>query len=117
MRKLFTDRTRLVVYLERDEVDRLLAKARESGQTLVEWAREVLRGELADDTDVRGLPDLPVAKRGTGVALRHKADLPGGMRLSEEVSLADRCPHGAERNRCKKWGCYFYDIVAGRGVR
>jgi len=29
----------------------------------------------------------------------------------------DTCSHGASYNRCKVWGCYFYEVVNGRGPR
>src|SRR5277367_5067711 len=62
MRKIFSDRARIVVYLEQAEVPVMVAKAREEGKTLVEWAREVLRGEISQD--VRGVPGVRVEKRG-----------------------------------------------------
>ena len=52
MRKLFTERVRLVVYVEASDLTRLTERAREEGKTLVEWARETLLGELEDNSDV-----------------------------------------------------------------
>lgn len=46
MKKLFTERARLVIYLEQSDVIRMTAKARENGELLAEWARGVLRSEL-----------------------------------------------------------------------
>jgi len=46
MKKLFTERARLVIYLEQSDVIRMTSKAKEAGEPLVEWARNVLRNEL-----------------------------------------------------------------------
>lgn len=46
VRKLFSDRARLVVYVEAEDLNRLTAHARKEGRTVVEWARETLLGEL-----------------------------------------------------------------------
>jgi len=40
------ERERLVLYLEKSDVIRMLSRAKEDGETLVEWARNVLRNEL-----------------------------------------------------------------------
>jgi hypothetical protein len=56
MRKIFDERTRLVVYLEHAEVVRMTAEAREQGCTLVEWAREALRNELQIRTNPVNVP-------------------------------------------------------------
>ena len=61
VRKIFSDRARIVVYLEQAEVPVMVAKAREEGKTLVEWAREVLRGEISQD--VRGVQEVRVARQ------------------------------------------------------
>ena len=41
----------------------------------------------------------------------------GGGTSAEQGVSAETCPHGAGFNRCKKWGCYFYEIANGRGPR
>ena len=43
---MFTERSRLVIYLEHADVVRMTAAAKESGETLVEWARGALQNEL-----------------------------------------------------------------------
>jgi hypothetical protein len=48
MKKLFEDRVRIAVYLERGSLDAMTALARSEGKTLVEWARDVLLAEVSD---------------------------------------------------------------------
>lgn len=59
-----------MVYVEAGDLNRLTEKARESGQTLVEWARETLLGELENSA---------------------KLPRPDGVRLVRRRSV-DSCP-------------------------
>jgi hypothetical protein len=46
MRKIFTNRARVVVYAEAEDVARMELHARSKGHTLPEWARSTLLNEL-----------------------------------------------------------------------
>lgn len=59
VRKIFQDRARVVVYLEQGDVEAMLAQSRFCGMTLVEWMREVLRGELLEGGTHVGRIDTP----------------------------------------------------------
>jgi len=71
VRRIFTERARIVVYLESEEIDRMLAVAKASGMTLVEWAREALRGELQNN----GVEDVP---RNRKVRVDSRRAMPNG---------------------------------------
>jgi hypothetical protein len=79
VKRIFTDRERLVVYLERAEVIRMTAAAREAGETLVEWARGALRNELICDSRKKG---------NDGKSEDHRAE--DGLRVSRAVLAARR---------------------------
>lgn len=74
MRKLFTDRARLVVYVEATDLERLTAKARSEGRTVVEWARETLLEELGGDSAVRPKRAVSIARRGAAAAGPYDAE-------------------------------------------
>jgi hypothetical protein len=46
MRRQFEDRDRLVIYMERSDINDLTSLAREDGKALVEWVRRLLLGLL-----------------------------------------------------------------------
>lgn len=83
MKKVFDDRARIAVYLDKADVIRMESKAREEGMTLAEWAREALRGELKiggnGDRVERAIGPgaMGTAGRGTGVS-RGRAGREGG---------------------------------------
>lgn len=65
VKRIFTDRARLVVYVEAEELNGMTALARGSGKTLVEWAREVLREKLEGGNAVRAVQPVRVSERRT----------------------------------------------------
>jgi len=46
MRKQFEDRARLVIYLDRTDLNALTTRAKLEGRVLIAWAREVLMREI-----------------------------------------------------------------------
>jgi len=68
VRKLFSARARLVVYVESTDADGMEKLARSEGKTLVEWMRETLLGELEANSALRTEREVPVARRGASVA-------------------------------------------------
>lgn len=46
MRKMFSDRARLVLYLEKRDLERLDFHARSIGKTIGEWSRETLLKQI-----------------------------------------------------------------------
>jgi len=113
VRKIFSQRARLVVYVESESADRMTERARSEGKTLVEWMRETLLGELEDNSAVRGTTPVRMARRRTSVSGRllaaepvlHMADSLGdGGGVAEDVPVVRTCKHGTERGvRC--WQC------------
>jgi hypothetical protein len=116
MRKLFTERTRLVVYVEASDLTRLTEKARSEGRTVVEWARETLLGELETDSELPRPERVRVAERRAntvGVEEVH------GRGVSAAPVLADKptkrakgkyCKHGTQKGyRC--WQCGGMAII------
>lgn len=82
MRKLFKRRARIVVYLESEDVDRMERKARGSGRTLVEWAREKLLRAIGDNSDLRGATEMGVVVRSADATKRlvlHEAPIESAM--------------------------------------
>lgn len=69
MKKLFNERARLVIYLDQDELVRMGILAKSNGETLVEWAREVLRSELIDGVAIQTAQPFPAP---TGAPARMK---------------------------------------------
>jgi hypothetical protein len=88
MRKLFTERTRLVIYVEATDLERFTARARAEGRTVVEWARETLLGEFAESNDevLRRATPVRVAER------RSNATYVG--KKQSERELPSVCRHG-----------------------
>jgi hypothetical protein len=102
MRRIFDERSRLVVYLEQADLIRMTAKARESGQTLVEWARESLRNELAIGTETPNHQTEEVPRtRATRMGERGPAE---PKRRTEDQGLV-ACKHGAAKGLCKHEEC------------
>ena len=120
MRKIFSQRARVVVYLENESVDRMLEKAREEGKTLVEWARETLLEQLADNSDVPRTRAVRVAGRRAHAAQRLSVAAGTGNATSAEepVCAAEDVPlvlgaegHAQKRRTCKHgiekgWRCW-----------
>ena len=52
LRRIFRERARVVIYVESEDMDRMLQTARGEGKTLLEWARETLLGEISNNADV-----------------------------------------------------------------
>lgn len=106
VRKIFTERTRLVVYLETRDLARITATARAAGKTVVEWAREVLV-ELGDAKAVREAGGLPLAGRRVAAPERLPGESVAAVAVGdgEEHGRKPRtCKHGTERGfRC--WQC------------
>lgn len=124
MKKLFTERARLVIYVENADLERLTARARSEGKTLVEWGRETLLGAL----ETGRVEDVP-KRRAVRVARERTAAVAGpfdaGGKLGEgstvchgEVSGAEKplsgpdagyCPHRKQRGEV----CYKCDPKMG----
>lgn len=104
-----------MVYLEQADVIRMTSRAREEGLTLVEWARETLRGELkiSRGEDLPRAKAVRVARRGTSGSVDDAAtaqsdaqalagDVEGGSAGSEKDNQQKKirgsisCPHGYE---------------------
>lgn len=106
MRKLFTDRARLVVYVEAGDLNRLTAHARGEGKTVVEWARETLLGELENGNGdaVRRGPAVRVGQR------RAVSRLPaaGGAETASECVPVEEHPKVAscQHGRPKGFNCW-----------
>lgn len=119
MRKIFSQRARVVVYLENEAVDRMVAKAREEGKTLVEWARETLVEGLEDNSDLPRSRGVRMARRGPGAVESPK--LPCGGSVGVESGLREpkapapggrTCKHGiAKGYRC--WQCGGMAVIGG----
>lgn len=128
MRKLFTQRARLVVYLEQSELDAAIAKAKQYGQTLQEWARGELRDAAGGQTveveiagpimvekplahmRVDGLSVPKRALRDSGVAGTGAAASAGKPEVAAKPS-GKTCKHGTERGyHC--WQCGGLAVIA-----
>jgi hypothetical protein len=102
VRRIFTERARLVVYIELEDLNRLTAVARGDGKTLVEWAREVLleAGQETTTVEVEVTRPMVVEKplahckiEGLSVPDADNTD----VRRSAEVRVAERGAGVAER--------------------
>lgn len=96
VRRIFTERGRLVVYLEQAEIAQMTAEARKAGMTLVEWAREALRHELS----------IPLVDRAPQLPEEREVPTPERSTAApKRVSRARRtCAHGtAKGDHC--WQC------------
>lgn len=94
-----------MVYLEAQDLVALTAKARESGQTLVEWAREVLRGEIGQD--VQRLDEVPVGES------RINGEQANGVSsvVREPRNVGPSCKHGKSKgHHC--WQCGGIAVMA-----
>lgn len=90
MRRMFAERERLVVYVDRTDKERMLARARAEHKLLTEWARDVLRAFAADPHEAA----LEVAIR-LDDAANPEADPITRLELKRE------CKHGVPRG----WKC------------
>lgn len=99
MRKLFTERARIVIYLEKSDELRMTAKAKENGELLAEWARNVLRNELTMESIP--LPDPPATK---------PKRTPHSPRSSGDVR-PPQSPTAIERD-----DTHFYGVVAPEAI-
>ena len=93
MKRIFTERARLVLYLEAKDLNRLTEHARGEGKMVVEWARETLLGELTTGTvELAGVTARKVGK-------------PAERRASSKPAKAARtCVHGTKEGyNC--WQC------------
>lgn len=95
MKKLFTERARLVIYLEQSDVIRMTAKAKEYGQTLVEWARWELNDAASARTVEIELPGPLTVKQPLAHSRIEGLSVPG--RSCSHGALIGLCKHG-----CKK---------------
>src|SRR5579864_4003054 len=96
MRKIFTERERLVIYLEHAEVVEMTAKAREEGMTLVEWAREALRSELGTGTVPTVRPNSRIPKDvGREPATSKPVD--AGLSGTASSRSGKTCVHGVSK--------------------
>lgn len=107
VRKIFSDRARLVVYVEAQDLNRLTEKARDEGRTLVEWARERLLEELEAGTPVRRVKPVRVVGRRALSAVRSVAVAEASPVKADEsghTHKAKCCKHGtAKGHNC--WQC------------
>jgi len=113
---MFQERTRLVVYMETADLERITATAREAGKTVVEWAREVLL-ELGEPKTVRetrpvgvvrrrpsALERLPIVGDSGGAGQSDASASAGEWEGAAEPSRKKFCKHGIEKGwRC--WQC------------
>ncbi len=89
VRRIFKTRARVVVYVESEDVDRMEARARGTGRTLIEWARERLLDGLADDNAMQGTRTVRLGGRGAS---------------APERPTGKTCKHGiARHHHC--WQC------------
>ena len=102
MKRLFIERSRLVVYLESSDLQRLTEQARSEGKALVEWARETLLGELENNSDVPRPRRVRVAERGIGAPERPET-------LVSVASGHGKCEH----RKAKGELCYKCDPKFG----
>jgi hypothetical protein len=104
VRRIFTDRARLVVYIESGDLLRLTAKARSGGKTLVEWARETLLGELEANSDVPCTRPVRMARR-RPITREHDTGLASEGNLESKPRVSGpACKHGVRKGyRC--WQC------------
>lgn len=103
MKRLFMERSRLVVYVEASDLTRLTEKARSEGKTVVEWARETLLGELEDSSGLPRTPAVRVAERRTlPVELDAVAAEGPRGKVTVEKSKERTCKHGV----AKSWHCW-----------
>jgi hypothetical protein len=112
MRRIFTKRRRLTVYLDEDEYERIEQAAGGSGR-ISEYAREVLLEELGQartSDGAGGETPVTASKR----PARERTLRVRSANLVPAPSVANTCEHGATAYRCKKWGCKFYEIPNGR---
>ena len=116
MKKIFTDRARLVLYVEHGDLARMTERARREGKLLAEWAREAL---------LEGLADKSVLERGniSGVAQSGRAPKPAresvveqpvatghnGEAAGSNPAPATKCPHHKQRGEL----CYKCDPKFG----
>jgi len=103
VKRLFTERARVVVYVEAKDLNRLTAHARSAGKTLVEWARETLLGK------VNHVEETPRVVRTKAVA---QGEVSGDRRADKAVDSASpaktrqvkTCRHGVPQgHHC--WQC------------
>ena len=112
MRRIFTNRAKVMLYFEAEEIPEFEKKARNSGKTLQEWMREAVRaslkganGDLAQDVSRVGA----VRVRGERSSTAHRAALAEAKRLDDESNPESDhphrgqgdCPHGVR----KGWRC------------
>jgi hypothetical protein len=116
MRRMFNERSRVVVYVEAEDVTRMTAQAKSEGKTLVEWARETLLGELSDNSEMRPVGNVPVARKRAGVSKRALGgegvggSVPAPV-LERPASQGKSCQHGTPAGwRC--WQCGGKAIIA-----
>jgi hypothetical protein len=104
MKKLFTERVRLVVYLEQSELTEIQGSAKRYGQTIQEWARGVLRSSVQR-------VELPTKR--VGVAVRRDSARARQAHVEQPVSdampISQKCPHHKERGSL----CYKCDPKFG----
>jgi hypothetical protein len=103
---MFTERERLVIYLEKSDILRMTAKAKENRETLIEWARGVLRNELTIEMhrppeDLQKPRNVPLVERSVVTPGRPKRVEGASNKL---VSSSRTCKHGmANGYHC--WQC------------
>lgn len=78
MRKIFNNRSRLLVYVETEEADLVEMLARKNGQTTQEWLREALRSSIEGDVDYHNNPKEQVKKCPHGIEVGFRCTLCGG---------------------------------------
>lgn len=113
---MFTERTRLVVYMETADLQRITETAREAGKTVVEWAREVLL-EIGEPKAVREPEPVRVAKRRSNVLERLPVLADAGSAASAEEDVRVSEGRGASERTCKHgtpkgWRCWQCGGVA-----
>jgi len=101
---VFQCRVRMVVYLDGLDLEGMKREAMETGKSVVEWARDVLKGscKYVSGVPASGLPRTEGVRKDVGresVAARIDDELEGGHGLPRT-----KCSHGVARGfRC--WQC------------
>jgi hypothetical protein len=97
MKKVFEERARLVVYLEQSDMVRMTEAARDSGVTLVEWARGVLKEE-SENGEPRGNHRAVVIERDKEVEARGRRKAAVDKGRGSEPTTATGKPIGVRLN-------------------